>query len=494
MMADLFAPVRQRPTLRDYQKQGVDEILACLARGLNPLYCLPTAGGKGPVIGAVTDVIEEQGWEVWIFAHREELVLQLSEHLANVGVEHGVIAPWAPLTDHPTQVCSIDTVRARLAALGSRLARVRLVIIDECHHAAMGGYELIRQICANALFCGTTATPFRHDGKPLGSTFNAEVRGPSVRALEGRSYLSTVKLYAPPAKLDFSKIKSRMGDFVTTQLAAAVDTDEFRKAAIFAYHKHAPGLPTLAFCVDVQSAVKTAQAFREFNWSVEVMESEFKHCLDGRPGETKRRARRRCIQGLASGRYQILFTIGMAGEGTDVPVCAAGLDLRATESTQLWLQHVGRVKRLYEGKEHALWLDLVGNWSRHGMPNADRHWSLDGGLKGLEKAVAAVRRCGRCHFVCERGPVNCPECGRAYPKPPVAAVPEAALATMPGIAGLSAEDLGRMTLKSILPLAQTEEDLRRVAAIKGYKRGWVQHVLNDRAAVKAHGYMQRRYG
>lgn len=492
-MADLFSSIRERPTLRDYQQQGVDEILACLARGLNPLYCLPTGGGKGPVIGAVTDIIEAQGWEVWIFAHREELVLQLSEHVANVGVEHGIIAPWAELTDHPTQVCSVDTVRSRLELLKDRLTRVRLVIPDECHHTENETYQTIREMCPNAQFCGTSATPFRHDGKPLGNTFNAEVRGPGIIELEERKFLAPVRLFAPPAKVDLSKVKRRAGDFVAKQLSEAIDTDEFRLAALNAYHTFAPGLPTLAFCVDVESAVKTSHVFRSFGWSVEVMESTFKHCLDARPGETKRRARRRCIEGLASGRYQVLFTIGMAGEGTDVPVCSAGLDLRATESTQLWLQHVGRVKRLYDDKDFAYWLDLVGNWSRHGMPNADRPWSLDGGLKGLEKAVAAVRRCGRCHFVCERGPAQCPNCGRAYPKAPIAAVPEAALANMPGIAGLSAERIARMKLCDILPLAETEQDLRQVAAIKGYKRGWVQRVLDERAAVTARGYMQRRY-
>ena len=50
-----------------------------------------------------------------------------------------------------------------------------------------------------------------------------------------------------------------------------------------------------------------------------------------------------------------------------------------------------------------------------------------------------------------------------------------------------------MKLCDILPLAETEQDLRQVAAIKGYKRGWVKRVLDERAAAKAYGYMQRRY-
>jgi len=482
--APLLEASRVRPVLRDYQRRGVNEILACLQRGLNPLYCLPTAGGKGPVIGEVGDVISAQGWETWIFAHRAELIDQLSEHLSNVGVEHGIISPATPLTDHPTQVCSIDTVRSRIATLRHRLSRVRLVVIDECHHSAAGSYQLIKSLCPRAQFLGTTATAFRHDGKPLGNDFNAEVRGPSIRDLEEGGFISPIRLIAPPAKVDLSRVKRQMGDFVVSQLEAAVNTDEVTQAAILAYARHAGGLPTLVFCTGVAHAVDAATAFRAAGWSVEVMEATMSRCLDPRPGENRRQARRRCIRGLASGRYQLLFTIGMAGEGTDIPVCSGGLDLRPTQSTQLWLQHCGRVKRLYPGKAEAIWLDMVGNWSRHGMPNADRAWSLTGGLKGLERAVAAVRRCGKCHHVHERGPERCPSCNRKYPVTVVraGAPSETQIAAMPGLGPFSAPRIAAMSLRDLLPLARTRPELETIAAIRGYKRGWVDHVLRERGS------------
>lgn len=484
MMVDLLsspATVR-RPVLRDYQRRGVNEALACLQRGLNPLYCLPTAGGKGPVIGEIADVIEAQGWEVWIFAQKIELIDQLSDHLSNVGVEHGIISPATPLTDQPTQVASVDTVRSRADRLRARLGRVRLVIIDECHHSPAGSYQLIKALCPNAQFLGTTATAFRHDGKPLGNDFNAEVRGPSIRELEAAGFIAPVKLIAPPAKVDLSRVKRRMGDFVVAQLEAAVNTDEVTQAAILAYASYAGGLPTLVFCTGVAHAVDAANAFRAAGWSTEVMESTMTRCLDPRPGETKRAARRRCIQGLASGRYQLLFTIGMAGEGVDIPICSAGLDLRPTQSTQLWLQHIGRVKRLYEGKTEAIWMDLVGNWSRHGMPNADRVWSLAGGLKGLERAVKAVRRCGKCHYVCERGPERCPSCNWKYPVPVIraGAPSENQIAAMPGFGSLTAAQIAGMSLRTLLPLAPGRLELERIAAIKNYKRTWIDHVMRER--------------
>lgn len=483
MSADLLTVLRQPPVLRDYQRRGADEILACLARGRNPLYCLPTAGGKGPIIGAVASVVAQQDWEVWVFAHRDTLIGQLSEHLLDVGVDHGVIAPWAPLTEQRIQVCSIDTVRSRIAALADRLVRVKLIIADECHHFPMGGYQLIKAMCPNAQRAGTTATPFRMDGKPLGEDFDEEVRGPSPKQLEADGWIAPVTLIAPPTKVNLSKVKKRLGDFVVAQLSAAVNTDEVTQAAIYAYAQHAGGLPTLAFCVDVKHAVDAATAFKAAGWSVEVMESTMKRCLDPQPRETNRQARRRCIRGLATGRYQILFTIGMAGEGVDVPIVACGLDLRPTKSTQLWLQHCGRTKRLYAGKTEALWLDMMGNWGTHGMPNADREWSLKGGMKGLEKLVAAVRRCGNCHYVCERGPERCPRCNRKYPAPRpklIQPASDARIAQLPGLGNLTSEQVRAASLKALLPLAKTKDDLIRIQIIKGYARGWVDYVMVER--------------
>jgi hypothetical protein len=177
-----------------------------------------------------------------------------------------------------------------------------------------------------------------------------------------------------------------------------------------------------------------------------------------------------------------------------VPIVGAGLSLRPTASTGLYLQQIGRLRRIYPGKTEAIWLDLVGNWTRHGMPNAERPWSLTDGVRGLERAVAAVRRCGGCHFVCERGPERCPNCNRKYPARAVrpGQPTEAALAALPGFSGLSAFKISTMPLKALLPLAQTREQLEMIASIKGYKLGWVEHVLNERRAAMWAGPVARR--
>jgi superfamily II DNA or RNA helicase len=200
-------------------------------------------------------------------------------------------------------------------------------------------------------------------------------------------------------------------------------------------------------------------------------------------GKMKKGDRDRAIAGLASGRHQILFSIDCVSEGVDVPIVGAGLMLRPTASTGLYLQQIGRLRRIYPGKDCAVLLDMVGNWSRHGMPNAERTWSLTEGVKGQEKAVKAVRRCSKCHFVSERGPERCANCNRKYPVPVVRpGVPsENQLAAMPGFGSLTAMQIASAQLGALLPLAKSRFELERIAAIKAYRKGWVDHVLRERA-------------
>lgn len=472
------------PDLRPYQERAVNEILACIERRRHTLFALPTGGGKSVVLAAVCRAaVAHLHGEVWLFAHRRELIRQLSEHLTAAGLpDHGIISPEYPLTSDPVQVCSIDTVRARFGSLCDRMERVGLMIIDEAHHASSASYSLAMQGARNAIRLGCTATPFRYDGKPLGEMFDEPVRGPGPAELETMGYLAPVRVIAPPAKVNLAGVKKRMGDFVTAQIERAVNTDEVTQAAIIAYAQHCGGVPTIAYCTTVRHAEDCARAFAAAGWSVAVIE-----------GTMAKRDRDRAILGLARGDHQVLFSVDCVSEGVDVPVVGAGLSLRPTASTGLFLQQIGRLRRIYPGKTEAIWLDIVGNWSRHGMPNADRPWSLTDGVKGLERAVAAVRRCGSCHHVCERGPERCPSCGRKYPVRIVrpGAPDEAALFSLPGIAGLSAQRVAAMRLGDLLPLAKTRADLESIAAIRGYKRGWIDHVMAERMRRSGGGFMRR---
>ena len=94
----------------------------------------------------------------------------------------------------------------------------------------------------------------------------------------------------------------------------------------------------------------------------------------------------------------------------DVPAATCLIGLRPTASLVIFLQHVGRVLRKSPGKDKAIILDHVGNWSRFGLPDDDREWTLEGKPKGV-KDISKYKRCPDClHPVLTSARV-CPHCG-----------------------------------------------------------------------------------
>ncbi len=100
--------------LRAYQQRDLSAILAYLERGVSTVYALPTGGGKTRTAAAAIRVTSGAGWRILVTVHRRELLRQMSGALGQLGVEHGLIAAGEPASDHPVQIASIDTLRARL--------------------------------------------------------------------------------------------------------------------------------------------------------------------------------------------------------------------------------------------------------------------------------------------------------------------------------------------------------------------------------------------
>ena len=139
---------------------------------------------------------------------------------------------------------------------------------------------------------------------------------------------------------------------------------------------------------------------------------------------------------------------------------------RPTQSLGLHLQQIGRALRPAPGKEHAIILDHAGNLARHGLPDDERIWSLDGEPHRLADSAQAVKQCDVCGCAYRPGPPACPMCGaKAEPEAP------------PKIEERPLEDLGRR-MAPLMPGASQEQKDRKWASLvdlgreKGYKPGW----------------------
>jgi superfamily II DNA or RNA helicase len=84
---------------------------------------------------------------------------------------------------------------------------------------------------------------------------------------------------------------------------------------------------------------------------------------------------------------------------------------RPTKSLGLYLQQVGRIMRPW-GDERAIVLDHSGCALEHGLPHADREFTLDGRARGAnaEKREPLPIACPACFAVVVRTATACPIC------------------------------------------------------------------------------------
>ena len=82
-------------------------------------------------------------------------------------------------------------------------------------------------------------------------------------------------------------------------------------------------------------------------------------------------SREEAIRRLGAGELEVVLTVDLFNEGTDIPSVDTLLFVRPTESLTVFTQQVGRGLRLAEGKSHCIIIDLIGNYR-----NADVKLSL----------------------------------------------------------------------------------------------------------------------
>ncbi|WP_417790304.1 DEAD/DEAH box helicase [Terasakiella pusilla] len=465
--------------LRDYQRKNTLELMAMVQRRVPAfLYYLPTAGGKTTVFVRLALLLMQQlNFNIVIFVHRKELLWQTQRTLKNLGIDAGVIAPGYQPTSHKIHVASIDTVGSRLGSLKDFLSTIDFAIFDEAHHIVASSWGRVLAALSNALILGVSATPWRQDGKPLGSVFVDVVRGPTKAQLIKWGYIAPSVVFAPELNVDLTGITKRGGDFARGELARAMDHEELITPVVKAYSKFCPGVPTITFCAGVDHAFNVSEAFKRAGW----MSTN----LDGRMSPQERE---KAINGLGCGNYQNLTSCDIVSEGTDIPIVGAALHLRPTQSTALYDQQNGRTFRLYEGKEHSTIVDFVGNWTVHGLPETDRQWSLRDGLISIDVNNSELKRCPRCfrvHHVAD----TCPSCGRVHQKRNSQFTPlsDKELRGMPGIRQHSALKIKEMKFQTLMQIGETEKDFQRIAKIKGFRPEWVAEVMQRKHDMKRAG-------
>jgi superfamily II DNA or RNA helicase len=365
--------------LRPYQIDLLARVQNSWFSGTRSILCqLPTGGGKTILFATAVHKANQNGLKCLILAHREELIKQAADKLEIITNDPvGIIKAGYPTNyDRDIQVASVQSLTRRL----NKCPQFGLIVIDECHHSTANSYRTILARYPQARVLGVTATPIRLDGKGFRGIFDELICGVTVSELIKSGSLSPYKYFATETSMSVEGVGKRQGDFKADEVAKANPVAGLAGDVVKSYRDYMEGKQAVIFCINVEHSVAISAHFL----AAGIASAH----LDGSssPGE-----RADVIQKFRDKYIQVLTNCALFDEGLDIPGLDGVILARPTASLSRYLQMVGRALRVAQGKEHAIIIDLAGNYDRLGMPDDERLWTLDGMEKKQRKGSKLVR-------------------------------------------------------------------------------------------------------
>ncbi len=353
--------------LRDYQRECLNAIFERYQSGIRrQLTCLPTGSGKTVIFAEFPRYFKMKN-QMLVLAHRQELLDQACDKIRRANPELRVEVEQAGRNADPdchVVVASVPTLGRKESKRLRRLDpdRFFLIVVDEAHHATAETYKRVLEYFGvfapdtRKLLVGFTATPKRGDGVGLDAVFQEIVFSKALPEMIKAGFLSPVAGYRVETEIDLSRVKTRMGDFVASQLSEAVNVVERNDMIVKVFRSHLEGRQTLCFCVDVAHAHSLAGAFdREGIRSAAVT------------GDMDRSERAKVLEDFSDGRIQVLANCMVLTEGYDEPTVEGIILARPTKSALLYTQMIGRGTRLHPGKENVTIIDIVDMTREHSL-------------------------------------------------------------------------------------------------------------------------------
>lgn len=403
--------------LRDYQQRTIDQLYAWFAAGNegNPCLVLPTGSGKSHIVAALCkDAL--QNWpetRILMLTHVKELIEQNAEKMrlhwpgAPMGIYSASIGKKQ--LGEPITFAGIQSVRSKAKLLG----HIDLVLIDECHlvnHKEEGGYRTLlaelKMINPAMRIVGLTATPYRlgHGlitDKP--ALFDDLIEPVSIEELIHKKHLSQLRSKVTKSQLDVAGVHKRGGEYIESELQAAVNTDENNLAAVQEVIRLAGDRKAwLFFCAGVKHAHAVADVLNDCGVTAK--------CITG---ETPKAERENCLKEYKAGQIRALTNANVLTTGFDYPDIDLIAMLRPTMSPALYVQMAGRGLRPKSHTDHCLVLDFAGVVSTHGPITNVQPPKKAGSGNG----EAPVKVCDNCDELCAISATTCPACGHPFPPP-----------------------------------------------------------------------------
>jgi len=354
------------PMSKDFQPEDIEpatpnsiqeQALIALCQTRNQGYkrgLVVLATGMGKTWLSAFDAKQLQAKKVLFVAHREEILLQAEKTFIQLTVQAST-----GLYNSQKKDADADYLFASIQTIG-RLDNLKqfspehfdYIVIDEFHHACAPTYKNLLAYFQPQFLLGLTATPERSDQADILSLCDNNlvfernlVHGIEEKILVPFNYHGIYDEF-----VNYEEIPWRNGRFDPKSLDNAFATQK-RTAHIFHHWQHKKQTRTLAFCVSTKHADHMANAFKKKRIAAVAVYN----------GSEIRR--NEALSKLASGDIDVLFSVDLFNEGTDIPAIDTILMLRPTESKILFLQQLGRGLRQSKdtNKTKLTVIDFIGN-------------------------------------------------------------------------------------------------------------------------------------
>lgn len=420
-------------TIRPYQQAAVDSLFEYFATNNgNPILALPTAAGKSIIQAAfIQETLKRwPGEQFLLLSHVKEILQQDADKIAALmpDVSVGIFSAGLGKKElgYQVTIAGVQSIYKRAHEVGD----ISIVIVDECHLVSKTDDTMyqhflrqLQKICPTVKIIGLSATPYRLDSGPLtkgdNRIFTDIAYHITIKDLIDQGYLSPLTTAPTRSKANVANVKKRGGEYITGDLEKVMNQEAITDAALKEVEQLCMDRKSwLVFCVGVDHARDVAQAIRLRGYSCEIV-----------TGDTPKATRERRLTDFKNGKIRALVSVGVLTTGFDAPNADALICLRPTMSPGLWVQMVGRITRLCDGKENGLVLDFTDNTRTHGpvdLIDVDGDGNvrtspyrvcpqcgelIEPRSKGCKCGYSFERECHNCHSLFDRDLACCPECG-----------------------------------------------------------------------------------
>ena len=373
--------------LFDYQEDMKSRIEKALGLHRSVMVQMPTGTGKTILLASVVESFlrEHSNCNVWIVAHRRELVSQIRDTIERVFSNNSSLL-HKDFPNHSSMVLTSPSVAPLKAMSIQWLAKhydeikekPGLIVIDEAHHALAKTYKEMWERFPNAKFLGLTATPCRLNGKGFTDLFDVLVQAWGIPEFICKGRLATYDFVSIKSDgvtqclIDSLQKRGADGDYQNKEMDMLLNKKPSIERLYQSFEEYGKNRKGIVYAINISHAKKIMELYQEHGIKVVAIDSK-----------TPALERQADIEAFRNGDIQVLVNVDIFSEGFDCPDVEFVQLARPTLSLAKYLQMVGRGLRVAKGKKNCVIIDNVGLYRVFGLPSQVWNWkaTFEGKLK-----------------------------------------------------------------------------------------------------------------